>query len=829
MSFFDCVKDALDEGSIDSERGKRAQEMWKDRSDRYERQGHPRHMAEALAAEDVKASFKKEAGETRHVYLARVANMRKLQANVTRSKDLHRMQTRSVEQMDYEARALVRRFNGRLGRFLVENHRNLLGSLTKPAQMRNIVRELHGEATGDLSARALSEGIRDALEDMRLMFNEAGGVIGKLENWGLPHIHNRLAISRAGFDAWYAEVAPRIDWTRIEDFQTGRPFQPEGGDPPTPEVQQRFLKDVWDNLAFGEGTDDAVYGRPQGKALYRRAAEHRTLHFKTADDWMEYNKRFGTGDPFKSLMTHVHKMARDIVALRNFGPNPHLGVEYQKQLALKEARKRGDVNLAERVASNGEHAMRMLRVAHGNARPETTFQHYMSTFLSSARHVMTSAFLDRAIVASIADVNSMRLAAETVGLNPKNVVATHARLVRDLAKRGVVTPEDALRMGWISDTLADPGAAMARFQMEVPPSEIAERLSSASMRLQGLSGWTDMARIAFQMEMSGLFASQAGKALDQVDMPLRGFLLKAGVTPEEWAAFTDPRFIYKTETGATFASPMYWREATDLDSVRADEIFAKIQGLVEEQTEYAVPTQSLLARGYADPAAYGLPPGSVPYEVMKSGLMFKSFVMTFTVNQMRRIQMHGGIKSAGGIKYGLNLAAGATVMGALALQLGEIIKGNDPQPMDSGMFWARAAMKGGGFGIVGDIVATGEASWGGGFASYVAGPVPQMIDDVWDLTFSNAIALASGEDTNFAKDLSRFGRRYTPMGQTPLLGPALDRMFFDQLQLFLDPESVQAMETNATRRENLFGNAEFWPSGSPTPTRAPSLSGLLGQ
>lgn len=27
------------------------------------------------------------------------------------------------------------------------------------------------------------------------MFNEAGGLIGKLDDWGLPHAHNRRAVS----------------------------------------------------------------------------------------------------------------------------------------------------------------------------------------------------------------------------------------------------------------------------------------------------------------------------------------------------------------------------------------------------------------------------------------------------------------------------------------------------------------------------------------------------------------------------------------------------------------------------------------------------------
>lgn len=55
-----------------------------------------------------------------------------------------------------------------------------------------------------------------------------------------------------------------------------------------------------------------VYGRPQGEAMYRQMSEHRVLHFRSVGDWITYNLEFGTGDPFKSLMSHVHKMTRDM-------------------------------------------------------------------------------------------------------------------------------------------------------------------------------------------------------------------------------------------------------------------------------------------------------------------------------------------------------------------------------------------------------------------------------------------------------------------------------------------------------------------------------------
>ena len=213
--------------------------------------------------------------------------------------------------------------------------------------------------------------------------------------------------------------------------------------------------------------------------------------------------------------------------------------------------------------------------------------------------------------------------------------------------------------------------------------------------------------------------------------------------------------------------------------------------------------------------------------MLKSGGMFKSFTMTFTISQYRQIMAQPTI--AGRIGYGLNLAAGAAVMGALALQVGDLMLGRDPQDMTDANFWMRAAMKGGSFAVLGDIVSTGQASWGGGFASYIAGPVPQAAQDVWDLTFKNAWELASGADTSFGKELGRFGKRYTPMGQTPIIGPALDRLFWDQLQLWIDPESADALAKASRVRQNDVGSpGDWWPSGSATPQRAPDLSAILG-
>ena len=829
MSFWNCVADAMDEGSIDKDRGARAQKLWKDRSDAYERQGHSRQTAEALAAEDVKASFRKEAGEVRHVYLARLNAMRRIEAQVNSAKDLGRIQTDKVEynersadapaSLEGKARGLRRYFNWRLSSFLKEHHRDILGRVKNPAGMKDIVRELHGEASGNPTAKAIAASVKAALKDLRTMFNEAGGLIGELDDWGLPHAHNRAAVTRAGFDRWYAEINERVNWERMTDNLTGKPFQEAGGPHPPEAVKRDVLKGVFDNIVFGKQSKEAIYGRPQGGAMYRQMSEHRVLHFRSADDWIAYNRAFGTGDPFKSLMSHVHKMTRDIAVMQEFGPSPHLGQDYMRQVAETRARNLGDIALSDRVRNDATRAQMMLAVMMGHGEANTALQRHIATFFSSTRHVLTSAFLDRAVVASLSDLNTMRLAAQSMKMNPANVIARHVKMMADSMSR-----EEALRAGWVFDTLSDAGTAMARFQNEIAPAELAERLSSASMRAQGLSFWTDTARAAFQMEMAGYLAGFSGRALKDVDEPIRSLLIRRGITEKQWAAFTNPEHMFKAGNGATFASPMWWLESTDLPKAEAWDIFEKVQSLIEEQTEFAVPTQSLYARSFLETSS---PPGSFAYEFAKSALMFKSFAATFTVNQWRRMMAQQTLE--GRVMYGINLAAGATVMGAMALQVGDLMMGRDPQDMTNPMFWARASAKGGGFGVLGDIISSGQASWGGGFTSYIAGPIPQAAQDVWDLTFKNAGQAISGGEVNFAKDLARFGKRYMPLGQTIGVGPAIDRLMWDQLQLFLDPESANAMAKASQKRKNLTGAGEFWLPGQPTPTRLPDLGTALGR
>ena len=347
-----------------------------------------------------------------------------------------------------------------------------------------------------------------------------------------------------------------------------------------------------------------------------------------------------------------------------------------------------------------------------------------------------------------------------------------------------------------------------------------------------MTSHTDNAKIAFKHSFAGHFASLKNTALKDIPETLRNDMMKHGITAKDWDSFRNSGGVFTAQNGATFLDPLYWRGSNTINDLDvSDAVFLKMQSYVEKWTEKAIPTQSLIAKGILDPMAWGLAPGSVGYEFFKSAGMFKSFVGAFVINQARMIQMKGGLRSKGGAGYVAEMVATTTLVGALGLQIGDLLMGRDPQDMWDEGFLMRAILRGGGLGPVGDILSTGTTTWGGGFASYLGGPVVQGFQDFSNLTLGN-VAQAYNQlrkdddvDVNFIPELAKLIKRYTPMGQTPALlgGGAFDKMFVDQFQILLDPESADALVGAANKRSENVGGGEYWMPGSPLPSRLPNL------
>lgn len=831
-NMFDCIQAAIDDGQLEPARGKNAQDEFLQLANRYE-SAMPRDVAEAQAAKDLKEASRRSATSRRHAVINQLQAMRRNEAlvaeTVARGGDPSLLPTAvletvagsgiQAESVRFVRDSLNRQFHGMLRGLLRKHSKDLLGRVRNQAGLKNIVHELFGEASGDAEAKAIAGAIGKTRDRARSLFNAYGGDIGKLENYGIRHSHDSTKLRKAGFDAWRAEVFDRLDWNRIEDHRTGRPFAEAGGRP-APAAAEEFLRKVFDNITTRGWIDRAPSMAVGGKALYNQRAEARVLHFKSADDWLAYNTAFGDANPFEAIVSQMDGFARDIALMRVLGPNPTLGLEHLIQSVERHAAVRADGKLENAVSSRSGRARTMLRMTTGAANAPA--DHAWASFLAGTRNLLTGAQLGSAMLSTPTDLATMGAAAREIGMSPKNVFARTAGLLSSHATR-----DTAAAMGYVADTLANAGTASARYLGDVWSPELTERITDGVLRASGLSYWTDMARTGFQMEFSAHLAQNAHLALDSIDPLLRKTLTDRGITAADWDHLRAPDALFVAPNGAKFLTPLHWVEHTRLPRAEAEGLSLKLGSIMQEEMEFAIPSVSLDARARVMGAAQ---PGTISGELIRSVAMYKNYAISLTLNQYRRTMAKPGGWSRA--KYFTSLAVGMTAMGALSVQLKEMAKGRDPRnmnPFTNPGFIAEAVFQGGGLGIFGDFIRSEESRIGGGLASTLAGPVVGLGSDVLGGVVQNASAAAQGKNTSVARDLTNLGKRYTPGSSLWYGRLALERMFWDQLHEAMDPDAARDYAKKERKRVKSYGNASWWTPTQMTPDRAPNLSNIAGE
>ncbi|MEC8179251.1 MAG: hypothetical protein VX072_06260, partial [Pseudomonadota bacterium] len=90
---------------------------------------------------------------------------------------------RRMARIDKQADALRGRYFSTVDKLLSDHRRNVLGVMRNKADLDTIWRALFGEQVDDVNARELADAMRDAVELARTRFNQAGGHIGKMDDY----------------------------------------------------------------------------------------------------------------------------------------------------------------------------------------------------------------------------------------------------------------------------------------------------------------------------------------------------------------------------------------------------------------------------------------------------------------------------------------------------------------------------------------------------------------------------------------------------------------------------------------------------------------------
>lgn len=706
--------------------------------------------------------------------------------------------------------------------------RNLLEYLQRKDKTLTLLREIKREDTGDALAKKGAKAWLDTAESARQWFNDLGGKIGHLEDWGTPQHYSQELVARAGKDAFVEFYFPRLDRSRYVDL-AGRPMSDA-------EVT-KFLEESWKTIATnGVLKDKPGAFKGEGSRANRHALE-RQIHLKDAQSLIDSWSRFGEKTFPDILLGHLESMAKDIAFVEHFGSNPDGLYRLMRDEAMQKAVNavQGDAGAQDKIHGEVAKLDRLYDYASGKSLP--VVDRRIAKGFDLVRELNTGAKLgsaawssligDKVMFEAMGHINKLpawqRWWNEIRLMNPGN------RAERRQLRR------QALMLDYMTQ-------AMYRFGDELGKSTWAGKLANGVMKVSGMSAVNEWRRGAWALTaMDTLGHMVESKDFSKIGPQDMRLLQSYGITEHDWkvwklAALDDLGHGNKsalTPDAVGGITDQQLRDANLIgqtetgEAVRRDAT-VKLLGALTAESHLAVlePGWEARARMYG-----GLQRGDVRDELMRSFWQFKAF----PINQFEKTWQIAMSRPTFGGKAGFLafVPIMQTMAGAMLIQVQEMLAGKDPRPMDDWKFWAASFLKGGTLGIYGDFLFSqdGTTRYGTGPLEAVAGPTigaaadmavfmaqarGRMIDE--NLTASEAAGKTAARSLGIAKG-------FVPGQNLWYTKAATDHFIFQALQEMLNPGYLDSMRA---RTERDFNTDWWWKPGPNLPDRAPNLENALG-
>jgi len=715
--------------------------------------------------------------------------------------------------------ALLGAMQSQLSDFLDDIRSRKVGLDQNTILPRHTVSALYGRNVSDPAAADAARAWTKTIDWWVGRMREAGVPIGKLEDWRLPQHFDSLAVKALGEDGFVGQME---SWWR-EGKLGMRDWAADGEAMMRPGVDDDRVRDIlrgaYNNITTN-GAASIEPGAVRTTTMADRYGRRRAFEWTSDEAWLEFNKTLGVGDDAigELMIRHLDRMARDLSLAQTLGPDP----DRAAQTLIQMGRKAG---LSDRRLGNLEDIY-----FHSSGKAATPVSEAFALAGQGIRSGLASVQLGGAVLSAPTDFAFTNATAAwngldmtkimsgyVAGLNPSNkadrLTAMRRGLILENGLRGL---HDAARDA-ISDTLARSGTGASLETALSGAARIAGRAAEVVMRAQGLAHHTQNLRNVFGLEFQAHWFDMAGKDMAGLKGVDRRTLKRYGITADEWdilrtkakdRGFLDPARLVNEGTAAE-------REAG-----------LKMLGAIAIEQRIAVPEANVVTRAFWMGQTR---PGTVTGEFMRGALQYKGFAMSAGLMHGWRMveslmdkegQMFRG-------QYMASLVIQATVMGALALQLKNIANGKDPEPMFSDknpLFWAKAAAQGGAGGIIGDQIKAMFQTKSTGDAARLLSPTGALGLDLAAFLGGNVSQSLAGEKSNTGREAVNLLRKYTP--EVFYMRLATDRLVWDTLQKWSDPEAASTFSRMEERARKEQGTRFWWRPGTADP-RAPDLGRAL--
>ncbi len=671
------------------------------------------------------------------------------------------------------------------------------------ASVRDLVYEMRGQDTGNVRAKKGAKAWAGVTELLRQRFNDAGGDIGYLENWGIPQHHSMEKVGRVPQDKWVSDVIGKLD---------RKYYIKDDGQLMSDAELTTFLGEAYNTIATGGLNKLSDTGMRISGARSNRGNASRQIHFKDADSYLEYQREYGDRSLWEVMVGHLEGISKDIALVETYGPNP----DHVFRSILDEV-------TAEQATANPERTGRIKRLANSTenlynfiaGKTQPIANPHIARWSDNIRNWMVASRLGSALLASFSDLGTMYMSAKVANI-PMNRLFMNQLEAMNPANRTELAR--ARRAGLAMESLL---GSVNRWAMDNMGPSVSRWAATAVMRASGLTAWTDAHKRAYGVTMMGSLGEVVSRAPDLRSLDDSDFrILKSkGITEQDfsvWKLAQQEDWGNGNTTMLTPESIMRIPDAAVMhlglpERVRF-EAMRRLLAAVSEEVNMAVITpgarEQLLTGG-------GLQRGTWKGELTRSVFLFKSFPISVVLRHWTRAM---GMPSAGGrAAYIAAFLASTTMLGALSQQLNDLASGRNPREMtgkDAGKFWLGALLKGGGLGLYGDFLLSDHTRYGGGALASMLGPVAGLVDDVVKLAQGIPLNAVEGKPEQTGGDLVKLGKGLIPGANLWYAKAALDHMIFNQLQEYFSPGYLRKMEQ---RSKKEFNQTYWWRPQDVTP------------
>lgn len=679
-----------------------------------------------------------------------------------------------------------------------------------------MVRALHGDTSAPKEFREAAKDFHEIAERLRQRFNAAGGDIGRLENWGMPHSWSQARLLDAGKQAWTDTMLPLMDRSQYL-HEDGRAY--------TDADMRSFLDEAWTSVATGGANKVIGKERVGGGIKANRGSAERQIHLSGPEAYGQAMQTFSERGVMDAMMGHVNRMARDIALVESFGPNADRQFSHFLEQETAKA-KVSDPRSTWRTEQQAKFTERLYNYQAGNGAPPPESFHAKVIQVWRDLNVLK---LGSTAISSIGDYATIYLTAHVNGIPKFKIFMNEIR---------ALNPFDATekRIGESAGLMVREYAqAMSRFGGDVGAHGWSSKLANTMMKVSLLPYLTEARRRAFSYGMM----DQVGKAVRDFDSITKlneadqKFIKHSGLTDADWSimrlakpdawggnnALMSPEAIYRIPDSAIASI------TNESPNLARDRAASNLMALVMAEQDRAV-----IEPGVRTRVALGadVSPEGIGGFLSKSFALFKSFSAEITYQHVNRA-LHAFETKRGSAAYMAALIAGSTVVGVIANSIKDLVSGRDPRTLnpestDGRKNWLAGLSTGGGLGIYGDFLINTYGSRGNTLAETIGGPLVGDASVVLNAA-QQAVASSSDPDADVAKKLRPVGanavnalKAYVPGATLFYTKAAMDRLIFNQIADYFSPGYLARMKARARQQHRT----NWWEPDEATPTRAPN-------